>query len=312
MASNTLKLIFSAFFFLELLNPSTVFGAACCGARATLPNLIVGDYRTQWNISWANAAITHQASSAGQVSKRQGNNQEVQETISLSGAYLISDLWQIQSQIPIRKNSRRTLNEEEQHTALGDISIGVAYEFLPETFYSAWKPRGFVFAFQNFPTGKSTYESDTKLGTDATGKGYGSTGLGLALIKNWGHYDGIFSSEYHRGWKERFQANQNTFALNPRYGFSSLLGAGVSPYQGNFRIGGTLGYSFEAGALVNQGRAEEKTSPKYLWDVGLNLSYLYGNSSLLFGYNDQTVIGKANNANLARSLLFSWQYFFER
>jgi hypothetical protein len=296
---------------LAYLSGQNAYGAACCGARASMPNLIVGDYRWQGNISWINGAVAKQASDDGQISKRQGNNQEVQETMALSAAYLLTDLWQINGAVPVRKNSKKTINLNEEHTALGDANFGISYEFLPEVYYAPWKPRGFIFLTQNVPTGKSTFESSSRLGTDATGKGYASTALGIVLLKNWGQYDGLLTAEFHRGWKERFDSSQNSLAINPRYGYSTQVGVGVSPYQGDWRIGGTLAYSYEAGHLVTQAAQETKTSAKYLWDTGINLSYLLGNSSLLAGYSDQTLLG-AKNTNLNRSLNLSWQYFYER
>ena len=78
-----------------------VYSAACCGGGAGLPNLITGDYRSQVSVVASNSAVTHTADNKGNFIKRDKDNKEVKEGVTLKAAYLLSELWQLGLEIPI-------------------------------------------------------------------------------------------------------------------------------------------------------------------------------------------------------------------
>lgn len=286
------------------------YPAACCGGSSSLPTLITGDYKGQVVLNASNAAVTHDSSEQGTLRKRGANNKEVIETLSLSGAYLVSSYWQVGATLPVRMNSHMTPNREERTVGIGDPKLQLAYEFLPEYGYSWWRPKGFLFLEQSFALSNSTYDASKPLRSDSLGNGLYTTALGASFIKTIQSFDLLFMSEIHQGVKRDFELSGSQFSVLPRLGFSALLGAGLSPFAGNLRIGATLLYSRE-GERVIRGTINNISTPLYFAELGINVSYLYQNWSFQASYRDQTYLSVASNTPLTKSLGLSAVKFFD-
>ena len=302
-----LKSLISVFLLLPF---HQVMGAACCGGGASLPTLITGDYRGQAVLSGSNAAITHDSNANGSINKRNGNNQEIIEVLTLSTSYLVSPYWQIGMTLPYKFNTHKTRSYMESSRGLSDIKAQLAYEFLPEYSFSLWRPRGYIFLEQTFPNSRSTYDADKPLRSDSLGNGFYTTALGLSFVKTIYSFDLLFMSEVHKGLKRKFKQNSESFSVTPNLGGSGLLGIGYSPYNGNFRIGGTLLYSKEGSREIT-GNTSTTSNPSYFWEAGVNVSYLLNDISFSIAYRDQSFLGEASNTTLSKSVNASIIKFFE-
>lgn len=303
MGNRTLISIFCLIFSLE------VMGAACCGGGVALPSLITGDYRAQLILNMSNSAVTHSANDKHQITKRSGENQEVVETMSLSGAYLISPYLQVGGTLPYKHNTHRLENREEKSSGIGDLGLSAAYEFLPEFSYSLWKPRGHIFLKQVFPTSNSTYDSNSPLRTDIMGNGFYTTSLGLSFIKSITWLDFVLMGAAHYKAPRTFYSENQRYRVTPRPGFSGLFAIGISPFYGNFRLGSSLAYSRE-GKIKITGDFASESEKSYYYEVGLSLSYLVNDYSIGLAYTDQAYLGESSNTNLTKTLALNLIRFF--
>lgn len=294
---------FIATFFLILTGNS--FGAACCGGGAGLPNLITGDFRSQFSFVGSNSAVTHTINNEGKFLERESGNEEVKESFTLKVAHLIEDFWQVGIEVPFVQNTHRVSSLEESSSGIGDLKIQLAYEFLPEYSFSLWKPRGFIFLQQNIINSSSVYESDQQLGTDAISTGLDTTNLGLSFVKIISTYDFTFTGEVHKSSQRKFSTKTGDLTVKPSLGYSYLVGAGFSPKNGNLRYGGSFLYSFE-GEKDFEGTLASSSSEKETYEVGLNIGYKLLNNSIIFGYSDQAFLGKGRNINVTKTLSISF------
>ena len=285
-------------------------GSACCGGGSSLPTLITGDYRGQVVLTGSNSAVTHDTSVSGKIDKRDGSNQETTETIVLSASYLLSPLWQIGLTIPFKYNTHRAASSNESSHGISDLKTQIGYEFLPEYSFSLWKPRGFIFLEQTFPTSKSTYTAEKPLRTDSLGNGFYTAAVGISFVKIIYNYDFLFMTKIYQSLTRRFNQNNESLRVRPGFGHSALLGGGISPSGGNFRLGGTLLYSREGSSAI-EGNTSSKSNARYYWEAGLSASYLLNKYSISLSYNDQSFFGQASNTTLSKSINLSVIKFFD-
>ncbi len=276
-----------------------------------MPSLITGDYRGQLSMAAINGAVTHDVNANKRISRREKSNQEVNEALVLSGAYLLTPLWQTGFTLPYKFNTHRNGNFEESSNGMGDIKAQVAYEFLPEYGYNPWKPRGFIFLEQSIPLSNSTYDANKPLRTDSLGNGFFSTALGMSFVKTIGQFDYLFMAEIHQGYKKSFSLPSQNITVTPRLGSSAMFGLGLSPYNGDLRIGATLLYSSEGKKKI-EGDTNNVSERAEFLEIGVSASYLIFDSlSATLSYRDQSFFGVANNTTLAKSATFSMIHFFE-
>lgn len=284
--------------------PLNLFAASCCGGGASLPNLITGDYRAQFTINLSNSGVTHTTNDNGDFIRRDSSNLEVSETMTLMAAYQFSNLWQAGISIPVKKNTHSIADIEESSTGLGDIKGQIAYEFLPEYSYSKWKPRGFIFLQQTINDSKSTYDAKKNLSTDSFGSGGKYTSIGISFVKIISTMDFSFMSEFHHAPSEKIKKNNKNFRFFPGEGHSYLIGGGVSPKNGNLRIGGNILFSHTNSSWI-KGDINSTSSVKEYLEGGLNLSYKHAEQSYIMSYTDQSFFGHAKNVNVSKALSIS-------
>ncbi|HWU43973.1 MAG TPA: hypothetical protein VN132_11065, partial [Bdellovibrio sp.] len=173
----------SLIFLSALLLSIKVYAASCCGGGFAFPALILGDDKALFTSSFSYGSVTDDVLPNGKWIHRADNNQS--ETMKIDGAYLISDLWQTGMSVPVV--SRQI--DKEDSMGLGDISINLGYEFLPELSYSEWKPKGLAFLQITLPTSPSVYDATNILAADSRGRGFFTLGPGMVFTKNWKAWD---------------------------------------------------------------------------------------------------------------------------
>ncbi len=303
MAYQSIILFFFFFF------SANAFSAACCGGGVGLPNIITGDFKAQFGLSYANKAITHTVSENGNFIARSKENREVRETVTFKGAMLIKDFFQFGLEVPYINNTHEVSDEGEQYSELGDPTIQLNYEFLPEWTYSWWKPRGFLYFGHTFSMTKSIYETESELGTDALGTGFDTFNLGAHFYKVYRQYDfSIFAKKSLRQ-KRKFTSSGESIEVTP--GEINSYGVSFGYSNKEFRVGTTINNFNEDRKEIKRNSSSSISGTKSYTDFGLSLSYHKDLISYSLSYNDQTFWGEGRNMNLGKSYIFGVTKFIE-
>lgn len=290
-----------ALLILTLIQVNT-FAASCCGGGSAIPSLITGDNEAQFSITQSYANIVGKTYSKNRNIFYSDNKSYKTLTTSIKSARLITPLLQIGLGISILHKNHREGSKKESKTHLGDSDLSLAYEFLPDTFYSKWRPRGFLYLKHTFPTGRSSHESTYKLLTDVTGRGQHLSSFGLVFTKVFKSIDWQFSGEY----KNLHEAQINNIKISNSAGGSIGLNIGYSPSNGPIRMEfGVTRNHFDKKEIQINGSTQKSTREQY-WDFDLNASYMINDSTFTLSYLDQTLIGSVENTTLSRKISISW------
>ncbi len=240
----------------------------------------------------------------GRATYRDGNESDHIQTMRLDLAYQFGERWQAGIGLPVKRRERETrAGQNENSTGLGDISASTAWEFLPETSYSIWKPRGFAFAKLTAPTGRSIYEAQERLGTDGRGGGFWSPGLGLAFYKLASVWDFLGVVEGHHGLARSFGDKRVT----PGWGAMGSVGAGVSPGQGSWRVGASISPYWEQGRDVQDSLGKRQSTSSYYWEGQLAVNYAPApEQAVAVTWADQTLWGPARNTAVGQTFALSF------
>ncbi|MBC7690625.1 MAG: hypothetical protein H7222_02560 [Methylotenera sp.] len=295
------------------LTPSSVHAAACCAGSGAAPSVISGDDVAQVSVSAARGTVIGDAPAEGLPVFRNGATSEVTEIYLLSGAILVADRWQVGAGVPILRHEAAAKSTGSS-SGLGDIRLNGAYEFLPEWTYSAWKPRGFGFLQFTLPTGTSVYDTQSAGAVDALGKGFYSLGAGSLLVKRWSAWDTYAIPEVHFSFRRTFRnENAEQLQIGSGSGASVSWGVGMSPGEGNFRIGLRLQPLYESPKGVVSDGATSRSGHQLSWNTALEATYLVSTAWAINGmYVDQTLLGPAVNTTLSRTLALGLQRRWER
>jgi len=287
-------------------------GAPCCGGTANVPSLISGDDRTQLTATLSSANVVAEAPVAGGVNYRNDSDNERSQTIRLDAATILTDRLQAGVTIPLIRRSRSRGTTQADATGLGDVSVSLGYEILPEWNYSAWRPKGILFLTGTLPTGGSIYDATQLYRIDSRGRGFFALSLGTLLTKSWGNWDVSLLLEGHRSFSKTITNELGSLELRPGWGGSGMFSAGVSPMGGSFRLGLALAPSIEA-PVATEGIFSGQGERVVLWTASAQLSYMASSDlSMSLIYSDQTLIRASENSALDRSFAFLIQKRWER
>lgn len=275
------------------------YASSCCGGGANIPNIILGDHQWEAKLAYTNSTITNEALVSGKIESVNAKN-EVTETISLKGSYLLDSYFQIAMDLPIKKRTVESTAKESSTTEVVDPNIQVTWEFLPELTYSLLKPRGFIFFKQLFPNGNSIYSYDDPLLSDSLSRGVFESTIGFAFYKLVYDYDYSLTLEGHYGFDREIDGKE----VSPGLGYSSSLGLGYSPNT-KLRLGSSLTYWQDSAVEIDGVEGENK----YYLSTSLNLSYMFTTSSVVLNYSDETLFKVAKNTNLAKAISFTYKVF---
>lgn len=286
--------------------PKELIGAACCGSSSGLPSLITGDTRTQVNFSMTRSKLLGKQLSNFKDTIWTSSGKSKTQKIFIQGSYLFDNYIQVGLGLPyfFKQSYENKTKKTNQHK--GDIELQAAYEALPETFYSNWLPRVFLFSKITIPTGLSLYENITYDNVEITGQGYTSLSLGALLLKKTSAKDFQFMAEVHKGFNKRFKERKLT--LNPGFGASALFSIGYSPNKSPWRWGINISPHYESSKVLTFSNKSFKTDYEFYWDSTLSGSYLYSQyTSFNFSITDQTIFGPAHNTSLSRTFALNVQ-----
>lgn len=291
--SLTKLLLLTAF----MVATAEAWAAACCGGGFALPALIAGEDRTQITGSYSNAEIHADVGANGLWHAR--DDREVTESWRFEGATLLSDRWQAGGSLPLIKRTR----QGDTQSGLGDASVNVGYEFLPDWDYNPWRPKGLSYLQLTLPTGRAIYETEDDFQLGARGRGFWALGLGSLFVKTIEDWDMVASFEAHRSFGRHFSSSQSSGELHPGWGGSFSAGGGYN--LESWRFGGLLQWNYEDPISVtgtSGGTSSMAGAPQRFATAVLSLSYLINKDlATTLSYSDQTWFGSPSNTTLSRS-----------
>jgi hypothetical protein len=276
--------------------------------------LIVGDDEALVNFGVSLASVAAEPSNSGVPIWMDPSTSEVNRTLRLDGATLVSDRFQMGASLMMISHQIKTTASSDTTTGFGDVRLSAGYEFLPLWTYSPWRPKGFLFSVLTIPTGRSIYESQAPVATDVTGNGFYSLAVGSLLIKRWDIWDIFLIPEIHYSLNRTFQNYGETFQVEPGIGGSVGVGGGFSIWDGDLRLGLRVQPKWDQSRKITSVRQPANGNS---WmsnnDVGLDVTYLLSsNDTVMISYTDQTLLGPASNINLNRVVAVNFQHRWER
>ncbi|UYL07775.1 serine protease spb1 [Bdellovibrio sp. SKB1291214] len=280
--------------------------ASCCGGGFAFPALIMGDDKAQITSSLSYGKVTDDVLPNQKWIKREDGN--LSQTLKIEAATLLSDTFQSGISIPVV--NRKVAHENS--TGLGDVSLNLGHETLPELSYSPWKPKGVTFLQMTLPTSPSIYDSENILAADSRGRGFFTIGGGFALIKVFGKWDANSSVELHKSFARDFSSSAagGTITATPHLGHSWTVGGGWN--HGDWRWGTSFTGLYED-AIEISGAQKSSGSPQQniTWSVMAN--YMMGlENAWTLSYADQTLFGMPENSSLSKTVTLSFQTRWQR
>lgn len=293
------KLLFSTLLFVV---PFTTKAAPCCGAGFTIPSIITSEDKAQIATSYSYAKIHAEVFTNGDW--RQRKEKDVTETTKIEGAHIFKDRYQIGLSVPYQKRTREGA-QAGSSAGLGDISLQLGYEYLPDWDYNPWRPKGIGYLSVIAPTGRSIYESSDGSGLDSRGRGFWGIGAGTVFIKKWGAWDTNSNFEGHYSFPKKVSNSTTQGTVRPSYGGSASLGGGYN--WDKLRLGGLVSYFYEAPTDVTGTTSSDGVLKRYASGSALLSYMLPENQSVVFSYSDQTIFGSPLNASLSKSVTLFYQ-----
>lgn len=298
--------------FFNVLAVSQAWGAACCGGGVAAPSLILGDDKAIFTNSYSYGTITDDVSTNGIWRERDENS--IVQSYRLEGAHIFADRFQVGGSLPLvsRSRSGRDQNGQESSQGLGDTSLTLGYEFLPEWSYSSWRPKGVGFVQLTLPTGRSVFESEDDLQLDARGRGFWALGLGAVFTKIFGRWDTMASVEVHHSFAKNANSPQagGRLRLEPSQGGTAQVGVGYN--WSAFRLGFGVQHYYEGEIQISGALTDTKDIEQYTTAL-LTGSYIWSDDwSGSVAFADQTLLGAPRNTSLGQTLSLQVQRRWSR
>lgn len=271
------------------------FAAACCGGGFAAPALIAGDDRAQATLSTAFTDIRRDVGADGIWRPRAVP--ETSFTTKAEAAHIFSDRWQAGAALPLLHRRRA----EQGSTGLGDATLNLGYEFLPDWDYHPWRPKGLGYLQLTLPTGRSVHEARHRLQLDSRGRGFWAVGAGTLLTKSWGALDAFFQAEAHRAFSRTLASGTQ---LKP--GWGGTAGGGLGASMGDFRLGVASLWTYEQ--PLDTRNPEQAGALQRFATVTASVHYLASPEwAFTLAYSDQLFLGQPHNTSLARGAGFTVQ-----
>lgn len=279
-------------------------GAPCCGSTANIPSMLTGDDRIQTSLTFSNALVAADALPEGGTLGRSANDVEMGQTLRVDFAFLLSDRIQLGGTVPITRRWRGNSSVVGEATGLGDSSLLLGFEAIPDWTYSVWRPKVFLFLSGTFPTGPSVYESKLPFRIDSRGRGFFGVSSGLVATKTWGNFDVFLLLEGHRFFPRSVSSEAGLVQLVPGWGVSGSANIGWSPGNGKWRLGLALAGSNEEG-ISTEGLVASTGAETQVWSLSAQVGFMLAEDMSLIGsFADQTLLGASRNTPLSRTASF--------
>lgn len=288
----------------------TARASSCCGGGFASPSIITGDERATVSAEFSYSNVATEVSSQGIWQDR--HSPETLQTFKLQGAHIFADRFQVGAGIPMVSRARAGSSS----TGLGDASVSLGYETLPEWDYSPWRPRGVSYLSLTLPTGRAIQDATEFYQLDARGRGFWAIGLGTTLTKIIGHFDFVTTLEIHRSFAREFRNAAIEGTLSPGFGGLWSIGTGYNfPYSilKDTRLGANLAFNYEDPIETQSNVINSVGSPMRFATATVSVSQMFGEAwAVSLSAFDQTLFGAPANTSLARGATITAQHRFSR
>lgn len=259
-------------------------GAACCGAGASVPGLLLDEERSRVTVGSRFVRLVGVSDDGGDFLKDDGWHDDT-VTGSVEAATLVADRWSLGARFGLGRRSVPGVDGPEVASGAGDLTAVVAYEWLPEWNARSTLPRGVAFFAATAPTGAADPMSPTALG-----RGYWSFALGSSFAKTFGAVDWFAVPQVGLGFRQ-----VAGLAGGEREATAAVtLGVGVTPAKWPLRLGLRVD---------PQARWPSGLPARYLVPVVAEASWMLGDTwRLAVAYEDQTIFPVHRNAALGQGV----------
>ncbi len=265
-------------FIFSFLLIESLWAAPCCGGGPAGIPLITGDEQLALRMGLAQVQEEYYIDTYGYRSEK-GRDYQL---FTLSSSFLLNDRWQAGFLLP--------LQQTQAEKNIGDLSLNIAYELLPELSYSRWRPKLFVYSGLDLPTGRSTFDNPTSE-DQISGLGYYRAALGALAVKAMAKID----------WNAGFKVVR---------GIERENSGDVISYQGSFG----LGYSLRPARLFSALNAnyeridQDQFRQWWSWSAGVSAE-LAAEKLLALTFEDQGLVGRPLNTSpqkiISLNIIFS-------
>lgn len=287
---------------LLLMNFETL-AASCCGGSSGGVNLITNEATFKSSLTYSNKLYIADISSTKKISKRSTETKEIREVFNIGLSKTISNLGQVNFEIGMVKITKNT----DEASSVSDIKTGYSYEFLPEIFYNAWKPRGFGYILIDLPVGSSKFEYGSKAGSDITSSGLYQVSLGLLFLKNIGSFEYKFSSSVAKPFNRQF--NEEVY-VRKDFGYNASLDLNYSVSGTSWSLGLSQGYQRMGSEKVLKRQRDTTSKPQVEFPTTFSISYQLSDIYSITGmYIENSIIKGAQNTSTYKQVSLALNIF---
>lgn len=259
--------------------------ASCCGSNLSAPMLITTNEKIKMQMSYIYSKKIFQALNKEQIILLDDPKSNTQ--FNVKAGYLFENDIQIGTQL--------TKNEMG---GVGDTLMSMGKEFAP-----IGQLRNYFWSSLSLPTGLSIEQVPPS--TSPTGSGVPLLLVGAMVTEILPRGDLAITVQFGQGFANKLTSiNSERISMMPSHQWSLSCSGGLS--SGPWRLGTSYQYQWLSGRKI------ENQSPgltSYQSTVSLQVSYLIGSQIWSLSYNDDSLVGPAQNAFLNRGMTFS---FIER
>jgi hypothetical protein len=288
---------------LFLIFNESVFANSCCGQSPASFSVLSLEQSLSLTTSYSYIESQGRVLNAQEFYVWRNKKREIQ-SLQINLASSLNSRSQIFFSSSILRGHYVDSLENETSVNTGDSQLGYTYEVLPEYQFSYWKPIVYLSAISNLPTGKSIYDhSQLSEAADVTGYNQWGLGLGLTIRKVYFPLTLTFQAKSLKVFSKQFDAVRvsdfydNSLALLCNYA-SSIKSV-------NLNLAITTNQ-------LTQRNISESQNPTGLSQASIVLIGLQRNLNEAWGvginYSDQTLIGRARNTILNKTLNLSLNY----
>jgi len=296
LAYNTLKIFFS------ILTSSVALGASCCGGGVGGQSLILNDALVKYSYSYSNTTYLEDVDAQRNQVARTKSGFEVKEIFSFGYARGFSSYQQIGTEINAVKITKGEGGNSKSKDNIGDLKLFYGYEFLPEIYYSAWKPRGFLSLSLNIPLGKSKYDYETTAGEDISGSGFYSLSLASTMIKTINRHQITFSL----GFLKSFPKYTDKGKVDRSLGYNTSVSYGLSSVFNLFDFSTSVGRDMAGRDEIN--KVSSSDSYETYFTIGLSHEINESNTIVLT-YKDSANISGQKNTSTYKLLSLNYLHY---
>ncbi len=268
--------------FIQVCLVNTSLAASCCGSNLSAPMLITTGEKIKMQLNYNFSKKMFQALNKEQIilfEKPQANSQ-----LNMKAGYLFDNQLQLGGQIA-----------RSEFGGVGDINISLGQELL-----SVDQFRNFVWTSLSLPTGLSIEQVSSS--SSPTGSGFPILYLGGMITEILPRGDLAISCQLGHGFVNTLKTvNNEKLTILPSQQISFSLSGGFS--SGPWRIGSAYQYQWLSGRHIEN---QNPGLTSYQSTVTVQLSYMQTSQIWSLSYNDDSLIGPAQNAFLQRGFGLSF------